>query len=445
MTSLFLRRATAPDKPVGPLTPDDVAAAAPSAEDCLSLGATSSFASLDLALDRDGDLREALLEGFPSRGASRYARWRIALFAGLVPILVLAELDRQLAIAGHHAAFGSLAIDALFVLACTIDLARRLPRMHYVTAASFGAAGLRLLLVIASRCGDVHPIMPGLVVSAGLSATATMLLSPSPRAVADHLRRALALAPPTRLPPTSAPGFYAYIAYAIAAAAALPLLLHLLRTRDTPVDVQIAAFVLFALIVPHAGRVWVGKEPPPLRTAVAEAAGVNPRTFRPSFAMSARAIVRALQAGCAMLVLSFALVRGSQNLLEAAAMAQRCSASDPEAGTMLDRFIDAERHESAPSNPPKGLGILLLTVGVVPVAEELVYRGLVQHALRRRVRRHVAIALSAMLFGLAHLLVYEALAWQTVLLGLSFGLAYESAGLLASILVHMLWNLWLSV
>jgi hypothetical protein len=82
---------------------------------------------------------------------------------------------------------------------------------------------------------------------------------------------------------------------------------------------------------------------------------------------------------------------------------------------------------------------------VIPIAEELVYRGLVQHALRRRLTRRIAIGLSALLFGIAHVVVFPNAVYQTVLLGLSFGLAYERAGILASILVHMLWNLWLSI
>jgi membrane protease YdiL (CAAX protease family) len=68
---------------------------------------------------------------------------------------------------------------------------------------------------------------------------------------------------------------------------------------------------------------------------------------------------------------------------------------------------------------------------------------LVQQALRRRLARRTAIGLASVLFGLAHLLVYQTAVYQTILLGLSFGLAYESAGILASILTHMLWNLWL--
>lgn len=445
MPSLFLRRATTPADAIGPLAPSELSTHAPSGDDCIAFTPAGPFAPVDRELDRDGALRDALLVGYPLARASRYQRWKLVLFTGLVPVLTLAALDRDLVAAGYPGALASLAIDAAFAVACAIDLMRQHPRMPMVTAAAFASAGVRVLLVITSRCGDVHPLLFLVLAMGVVASVATVALSPRPRAVADHLRRALSLAPPTRLPPSSARGFYAYIGYAVASAAALPLLLLALRTLSVSISAQLLTFIVFALVVPHVGRVLVGKELPPLRMAVAQAAGISPRAFEPSFALSWRAIRRAAGAAAAMLVLSFAMVRGAQNLLDATAEALACSSEQPGQPSPLLRFIESERAEVAAEQHAPDLPSLLLTVAVVPVAEELVYRGLVQHALRKRVRRRLAIGLSALLFGLAHLLVYKTVAWQTVLLGLTFGLAYESAGLLASTLVHMLWNLWLSM
>jgi membrane protease YdiL (CAAX protease family) len=445
MPPVFLRRATAPEQVIGPLSPDELAALAPGGDDCVSTHPKDPFVPVDRELDRDGSLRELLLAAFPHAGARRYERWRFALFSGLVPVLTLAALDRELLASGRRTAVASLVIDALFVVACTTDLARRTPRIPAVTAAAFGAAGMRVVLLIAARCGHAPPILIGLAALAAASTAATVWMSPPPRAIADHLRRALAIAPPTRLPSPSSRSFYAYVAYAVLAAAALPFMLFLLRVHHASLPLQLLAFLGFAIAVPHFGRVAIGRELPPLRTAVAQAAGVPAHRFRPGFAVSWRAARRAATAAISMLVLSLALVRGTQHALESAALAHACASDDPAFFSPIQRLVDVERTEVSSEQHAPNLASLLLAVVVVPVAEELVYRGLVQHALRRRVRRRLAIGLAAMLFGLAHLLVYKTVAWQTVLLGLTFGIAYESAGLLASTLVHMLWNLWLSL
>ncbi|MCU0690397.1 MAG: CPBP family intramembrane metalloprotease [Polyangiaceae bacterium] len=80
----------------------------------------------------------------------------------------------------------------------------------------------------------------------------------------------------------------------------------------------------------------------------------------------------------------------------------------------------------------------------VLVAEQLVYRSLVQHALRRRVHRHAALSLAGLLFGLAHVAVYRTAVHQPMLL-LGFGRANGSSGILASVLMHMPRNPWLSL
>jgi membrane protease YdiL (CAAX protease family) len=446
MTSFYLRRAASPGELAGPLSPDQILEAAPSEDDCIALRADDVFVALNRDIDRNDALREALLHSFPTERSTRYTRMRFLLFAGLVPVLMLVAFDWDLLRMGHPGAGAALAVDVLSVLFVAIDVARPAPRHPYVTVATMCTTSLRIGLLVATRCGSgIHPLIPLFgVVALGTAATA-WVAAPTPRAIADHLRQTLALAPPTRLPARTMRGFYRTIAYAIGAAALLPGMLWALRAFDTPVELQLLAFVSFAVVVPHVGRVFVGHEPTPLRDAVASAFGVSSERRIPSFATSRRALVRIAVAAIASLVLSFALVRGAQGLLELTARAEACFAGPDAGAPTLQRFIDAQRQEVEAERRPNEAPWLLLTILVVPMAEELVYRGLVQQALRRRLRRRLALGLTALLFGLAHLVVYRNAIYQPVLVGLSFGLAYERAGILASILAHLLWNLLLSI
>lgn len=445
MMPLFLRRADAPDLVVGPMSPDQILEAAPSGDDCLALRASDPFVPADHDLDRNAPLREALLDAFPLDRASRFATVRYLLLAGLVPMLLLVVVDGAMLQAGRPGAASALSVDVLCAVFVAVDLARRCPRHPHVVAAAFGATGLRLAQLVAARCGDVHFLYGLFSLVACICAVAMLALAPTPRSVADHLRIALAMAPPTRLPPRTTPGFFAYIIYAVLAAACLPLLLWILQTTRMSLGVQLAVFILFAAIVPYVGRVFVGRELPAHRDSIASALGIPSSMFRLSAPIALRALLRVSTIAIAGLILSFALVRGSQQAVDAVASTQHCLIGMDKPPPALQRFVDAQRVALDDITNPPDPSWLLLTVLVVPVAEELVYRGLVQHALRRRLERRVAIGLAAVLFGLAHVAAYQGTAYQAVLLGLSFGLAYERAGILAGILVHMLWNLWLSI
>lgn len=88
---------------------------------------------------------------------------------------------------------------------------------------------------------------------------------------------------------------------------------------------------------------------------------------------------------------------------------------------------------------------IAMTVCVIPLAEERVFRDVLQRVLVRSFGKRRGVASAAALFGLAHLGVYGAATFDAVLLGVGFGVAYEEAGLVASTLTHALWNLyWLS-
>jgi len=430
---------------IGPLPPSEFRDISISSDDCLSLRVDDPFVPVGVDLDRNDRLREVLLDAFSNPVAASYARRRLALYVSLVPVAFLAIVGCESVANGGLGQAASAIIDCLCVVLVAIDIARPVPRHTHLVAAVFGATALRIAHLASARCSDPSCIpLLGAALIAAFGAVAMLVAAPSPRAMADHVRSALAMAPPTILPPLHAPGFYRYIIYAICAAAVLPILLWLLRSFDSSLGVQLGVFAAFAVVVPYIGRVVVGRDLPIHRDIIPSAFGMlmdsQPNRRRISARVLMGAMMRAASAAIVCLVLAFALVRGCQSAIEIVGVALRWASSEP---SILFKLLDAQRDEAG-SNP-SGARWLLLTVLVVPLAEEFVYRGLVQHALRRRVRRRVAIGLSSVLFGLAHLVVFPMSVHQTILLGLSFGLAYERAGIIASVMVHVLWNLWVSI
>ncbi|MBW4654063.1 MAG: CPBP family intramembrane metalloprotease [Kaiparowitsia implicata GSE-PSE-MK54-09C] len=89
---------------------------------------------------------------------------------------------------------------------------------------------------------------------------------------------------------------------------------------------------------------------------------------------------------------------------------------------------------------PVALGIFLFTAAVAaPVFEETLFRGFLLPSLTRYVPVWGAIALSSLLFAVAHLSISEILPLAT--LGSVLGFVYcKSRSLLAPILLHSLWN-----
>lgn len=96
----------------------------------------------------------------------------------------------------------------------------------------------------------------------------------------------------------------------------------------------------------------------------------------------------------------------------------------------------------APKWPDSGWIWLINNALLVTLAEEALFRGYVQQQLATRWRRHrwggwAAVAVAAVLFGLAH----YAGGWQWVLLaglaGVAYGVAYRYGGLAAAVLAHL--------
>jgi len=90
---------------------------------------------------------------------------------------------------------------------------------------------------------------------------------------------------------------------------------------------------------------------------------------------------------------------------------------------------------------PLELAAIVVLVGViVPIGEELFFRGLVFGALRRRLNRHLAAFLSALFFTAAHL--EPAAALSILMLGLVLAYTYDYTGwLLPGMIAHGVNNL----
>src|SRR5215471_2888429 len=86
------------------------------------------FAPIPIALEADADMRESFARVLELPLTEGYARVRLWLLIALVPLLMLAELDRELWRAGFERAGPRLATDLFLTAVAAIDLARRLPR-----------------------------------------------------------------------------------------------------------------------------------------------------------------------------------------------------------------------------------------------------------------------------------------------------------------------------
>lgn len=95
----------------------------------------------------------------------------------------------------------------------------------------------------------------------------------------------------------------------------------------------------------------------------------------------------------------------------------------------------------APKLPVLALQFLLANLLLTCIAEEALFRGLLQEQLHRRVPAGVAIALSAVLFGLAHLAGGPVSALLAGLAGVGYAAAYaRTRRIEAAVLVHFALN-----
>lgn len=87
------------------------------------------------------------------------------------------------------------------------------------------------------------------------------------------------------------------------------------------------------------------------------------------------------------------------------------------------------------------IALIAVVIGiVVPIGEEIFFRGLALGALRRALNRHAAVVVSALFFALAHLQVVELV--PILILGLILGYLYDLTGsLIPGMIAHGLNNL----
>ncbi|MCA9586148.1 MAG: CPBP family intramembrane metalloprotease [Myxococcales bacterium] len=424
--AIFLR--DGPDAPARAVAPQELVEAdgetgarEVTASTLTSLSPEGPFTPLAAAVLTVGPLRDVLARTTRAPSLASWKKARVAAALGLVPVLMLLELDRELLAAGRLR-WARLAVDTTFAIWITFEITRATPRRPGATAAVLACVAFRYLVLVTRVCGaGIHPAA---YVAMGIAATcagAFLVLAPSPARVTlevlDKLGISKSDAIRARAPPLLPA---AYVPAALAAAAGLPLLLSLVRSHGISAQVQASVFVGYALFVP------------PLVTRLFGAAA-KPEPLRLPLAQTAAALLLGF-------VLALALANGARCFFDAGAYLARCTGKLDAAGRAL---LDAEARELTwgLARAKGQVPLAVLTTLVVPFAEERIYRGLVQRVLCNRYGQAYGVFGAAFVFGLAHMGVYHVALYQTALLGIAFGVAYLEGGIVAATLAHALWNL----
>jgi membrane protease YdiL (CAAX protease family) len=396
------------------------------AETLISRTADGPFAPIAVALEHDAPLRDELAGAVPVPSLRAWSRARLGvLVLAAVPLLMLLELDREL-VGKNLLGPGRLLVDLLLASYVVFELTRRTPRMPAIAGAALLAVSMRWFLVATRLCGKgVHWAVWTAAALSVVTGFAVLARAPSRGRVALELMgklgisRSDAYAVKTKHEPPPAGSL---VVAAVAAAAGLPLLLWRLQKTASGVWIQAAAFVAYAVIVPvvvhrlHAKR--GGRDGEPARVNVA----------------------RALFAIVLGLVLTASLLHGTQQFFHAGGELARCTGRLDES---TRRLLAAEASELSRrlASVRASTALVLMTTAVMPLAEERIYRGLLMNVLVRKYGFTYGLFASALAFGVSHVGVYELALYQTVLLGIGFGLAYAEGGLVAAFVVHAVWNL----
>ncbi len=389
----------------------------------IALREVGPFEPLAIAIE-NGAVRDELASGIPIPSLSGYRRLRFGLLAATAaPMAMLLELDRELVMA-QHATVGRSVIDLVLVAFVVFELSRRTPRMPGICAVALVAIGLRWALVAARLCGaGVHPLVYAAAALSVLAALVLLARAPSRARVALELFGKLGISRSEHFAATherdEPPG--ALVAAAVACAAGLPALLHVARSFDFGLFGQAAVFIAFATIAPVIAR----------RTTDPNAAPTTPTRIEP---------VRVLLGVAAGLALTAAAVTAGRLFLDVGAEVARCvERLDTE--TKIARAAESAELARAIAKVRASAPLMLMTSAIFPFAEERVYRGLLQDVLVRKYGRAYGVFAASLAFGVAHLGVYQIALYQTVLLGIGFGIAYVEGGLIAAFIVHATWNL----
>jgi membrane protease YdiL (CAAX protease family) len=380
------------------------------------------FAKAAWAIEHDGRIRDELARAFPVPSVRAWRTARIAvLVLAAAPALMLLELDRELVAAGTATA-GRLLVDGFLTAWLGWELTRATPRVPGAAAAAILGIAIRWILVAARLCGT--GITAGVWAAAILAVLAMAVLvgrAPARARVVLELEDAVGISrvdAVTALLPPDAPG--KLVAAAAIAGAGLPAILLVLRQAHAGLVAQAIAFVAFAAIVPPLVR----------RT-------LDPAPRAPVEALRADVLFLAVAGG---LALACGLMSGAHWFFDAGSEIARCTGRlDAEAKRLI--AIEAEEIRRSLMDARASTPMILFTVVVVPFVEERVYRGLVMDVLVRKYGQAYGLFASAVIFGIAHIGGYDVALYQTVLLGLAFGVAYAEGGLVAAFAVHAAWNL----
>ncbi len=395
----------------------------------IARGEHGAFTPLPRAVVTDAGLRDELAAGIPVPSLAGLAKVRLATaLLAAFPMLLLLELDRE-DLAADVAPAGRLVADFVLAAFTAFELTRRTPRMPRIAAAAILAVALRWALVAMRSCGrGVHVSVwaaAGLAVGAG---ALWLARAPTASRVALELGGRLGLTRQDLLRARAEedePVSSSLFGTAIAAAVGLPAALFVARRAHLALAAQAVALVAYAVVVPElVKRLDSGKGASTLGSPGRDL--VHPV-----------ALVLAIGAGLAA---SVALVSGGEAFMKAGTELARCADKlDAEA----KRLVAAQARELAEAvrrvRASTWLGVV--SVAVVPLAEERIYRGVLLPVLVRRYGRAYGLFATSLAFAFAHAGVYEIAVWQTALLGFAFGIAYLEGGLVAAFATHAVWNL----
>ncbi len=427
--------------------------------------ASGPFVPLREAIDQSPEIRDALLSMSPEPALERWRKLRAIAIAAPVswsvfvaselkqarelsedarrvvesPAFKAAELDPATAAAtkarrtkieraiGMRTAYAG--VEAAIGLAALIVLIAGLRRFRAIPIAVGAGAGIWWLFHagMPDRCFGPKAYRELFLAWLGLGgALAALLLAPSETKIARGLRQRLGL-------DRGAPGegsardrdLIATLAAAWAGVA-LPFILRWLGNVGLP-DLQRAAFfVLFCLAAFLGFLAWRKDET------------VVPPRFR-DLALAA--------------VLGFGVTTAadvaSRASLATVIAAQTCIA--PESAAKLKGVQESSAKETTAARKETQTQALAFWIAILaaPISEEMLYRGTLQRVARRRMGARGAIALSAIVFGVAHALAFPAAFYQHFGLGLAFASVFELAGggavgVVASAATHAIWNAWLA-
>jgi membrane protease YdiL (CAAX protease family) len=386
------------------------------------------FERLAVAILDNAALRDRLARAFPIPSLRGYERLRLGLaVATAAPMAMLVELDSKALVQGataQHGAPARLFIDLLLVAAVVFELSRRTPRVPAIAASALTAISLRWGLAGAKLCGGDHAAHPLVYVAAVVALVAALVLLvrvPSRSRVALELLGKLGITRSAFLAQTTAdppPG--AAVAAAIGCAAGLPALLSMSRAVRADLWAQAVGAVAYAAVAPRLMRRFDHRFTP-------ERVG----SFGPGL------VVLGAVTG---LALTAAVVTAGRLFFDTSAEVARCfQRLDVE--TRTARAAESVELARAVQHV-RGSGMLIfLTAALSPFAEERIYRAVLQDVLVRKYGVSYGVLAASIAFGAAHVGIYDVALYQTVLLGIGFGVAYSFGGFYAAFLVHATWNL----